>query len=71
MVWPDARADYNARRALEGAHSYLLGLDRSVCLRDVVEALRNDVPGIFVGDAVDFLEREFNPEGKEDPDASA
>jgi hypothetical protein len=52
--------------AVHAAHDPALGLDRSVCLRDVVEALRDRwEPGAWVGnyrtvnDAADFVEREF------------
>jgi hypothetical protein len=50
---------------LEAAHDPALGLDRSVCLRDVVEKLR-DAPQPYQGgpasaaSAADFIEREFS-----------
>lgn len=54
--------------AMQAAHDPALGLDRSVCLRDVVEALRG-MPGSYRdvsrsaaghwGSAAGHLEREF------------
>lgn len=58
-------SERQARRALDAAHDPALGLDRSVCLRDVVEAItRAHAP---TGDRfrwdradwADFIEREF------------
>lgn len=54
-------------RALYAAHDPALGLDRSVCLRDVVEAIRNEGAkegsDLALADhyysAADFIEREF------------
>ncbi len=49
-------------RALKAAHDPALGLDRSVRLRDVVEALRADIrwdPDGCKEKAIDFIEREF------------
>lgn len=46
---------------LAAAHDPSLGSDRSVCLRDVVERLRERNAGgfAFYGAAADFIEREF------------
>ena len=54
----------NVQAALDDAHDPALGLDRSVCLRDVVEALREhgrlrNFPKYGGVSAVDFIEREF------------
>lgn len=43
---------------LAAAHDPALGLDRSVCLRDVVDELRRD-PGHDAQAAANRLEREF------------
>jgi hypothetical protein len=61
---PHANNPIAAKGALEAAHDPALGLDRSVCLRDVVEALRADRVGdayemMDASDAADFIEREF------------
>lgn len=48
--------------ALVAAHKPELGLDRSVCLRDVIDALRGpEGQGYFAGarEVAEFLEREF------------
>lgn len=59
------------RRMLEAAHDPALGLDRSVCLRDVVNALRGETsarpPGTYPAQSnwnnmtsyADFIERVF------------
>lgn len=48
------------RAALEAAHDPSLGLDRSVCLRDVVELFRAMENGfISRHGAADLIEREF------------
>lgn len=51
---------------LDAAHDPALGLDRSVCLRDVVEALRAgadakdpNADAFWFRESADFIEREF------------
>jgi len=69
-----------ASAGLEAAHDPTLGLDRSVCLRDVVEALReyaqplasdggddlDEMEGGVVNAAADFIAARFTDEGKAD-----
>lgn len=59
-----------ARLVLDAAHDPALGLDRSVCLRDVAVAVRYAAGHIRTmskdqacGDMADFIEREFGDEG--------
>jgi hypothetical protein len=43
----------------EATHDPALGLDRSVCLRDVVERVRREEGAMGYHDTADFIEREF------------
>lgn len=59
---------FSVRDALDAAHDPALGLDRSVCLREVVEALqrRAHEPGVGISATVaaaSFLQRHFTGEG--------
>lgn len=57
-LWPTEEIVY-------AAHDPALGLDRSVCLRDVLEALRQRTFAAersTWGQAADFIEREFGGE---------
>lgn len=45
--------------ALRAAHSPALGLDRSVCLRDVVEALRDSMHWSEDNAYADFIAQKF------------
>lgn len=64
---PKHRAQSDAEYAVHAAHDPALGLVRSVCLRDVVEALREYAKesrhpaGVYAGiqAAADFIEGEF------------
>lgn len=48
-----------AAQAVRAAHDPSLGLDRSVCLRDVVEALRERGAFLSHESPADFIEQEF------------
>lgn len=51
----------HVKDGVRAAHDPTLGLDRSVCLRDVVEALRREgLTRTWIGtEAADFLEAKF------------
>lgn len=55
--WNPSPYPEDHRKAIDAAHDPALGLDRSVCLRDVVEALRSQF-GV-TNRAADWLQREF------------
>lgn len=64
--WMETVAAGSAKEILSAAHDPALGLDRSVCLRDVVERLRSQDAGVWTAEhlhsTADFIEREFGGE---------